>query len=177
MNLNSARTTYNHIALLDENGVAWPLKLNPCQRCSLRVAKNFWAVKAELKLGKRSREMKALSSDKIYPPFGRYSSGIEIPAGWRVVKSSGQLGIAADGTIPEDVYSQARICFDNIAQVLAQASMSAANVAHISAYVTDRDYFPHYMRARDEFIGDGDPLPASTLLIVSGFTRPEFKVA
>ena len=120
--------------------------------------------------------MKALSSEKIHPPFGRYSPGLEIPAGWRMVKTSGQLGIAADGTIPPDVYDQARICFENIAQILKQASMSAAHVAHISAYVTDRDYFPHYMRARDEFIADSDPLPGSTLLIVSGFTRAEFKV-
>ena len=121
-------------------------------------------------------EMRALIPDNIHPPFGRYSHGVEFPAGWRVVKTSGQLGIACDGVIPEDAYSQARICFENIARILAEADMSAANVVHVSAYVTDRDYFPSYMRARDEFIGAIGQLPSSTLLIVSGFTRPEFKV-
>jgi len=31
-----------------------------------------------------------------------------------------------------------------------------------------------YMRVRDRFVGD--PPPASTLMIVSGFSRPEFVV-
>lgn len=120
--------------------------------------------------------MKALEASDARPPFGRYSHGVEIPAGWRVVKTSGQLGIRADDSIPEDAYEQAVICFDTIRQILAQAGMGPGDVAHVSAYVTDRDFFPAYMRARDEFIGDTNVLPASTLLIVSGFTRAEFKV-
>ena len=120
--------------------------------------------------------MKALEASNARRPFGRYSHGVEIPAGWRVVKTSGQLGIRADDSIPEDPYAQAVICFATIRQILAQAGMGPGDVAHVSAYVTDRDFFPAYMRARDEFIGDREVLPASTLLIVSGFTRPEFKV-
>ena len=33
-----------------------------------------------------------------------------------------------------------------------------------------------YMQARDEWLADVARLPASTLVIVSGFTRPEFLV-
>ena len=120
--------------------------------------------------------MKALTSDKVHPAFGRYAQGVEIPAGWRQVATSGQLGISRDGETPADPYEQAKICFDNISAILAQAGMSAADVFHVRAYVTDRDYFPPYMKARDEFIGERDQLPASTLVIVSGFTREEFKV-
>ena len=54
--------------------------------------------------------------------------------------------------------------------------MGPADVAHISAYVTAREYMVDYMRARDAFVGDAERLPSSTLLIVTGFTRPEFKV-
>ena len=82
--------------------------------------------------------MKALTPANIYPPFGRYSHGTEIPEGWRVVKTSGQLGITRDGLIPDDAYEQACICFQNIAAILTEASMSSANVVHISAYVTNR---------------------------------------
>jgi enamine deaminase RidA (YjgF/YER057c/UK114 family) len=125
---------------------------------------------------KKDREMKALDASDARPPFGRYAHGIEIPAGWRVVQTSGQLGIRPDDSIPEDAYEQAVICFDTIRQILTAAGMGPGDVAHVSAYVTDRAFFPAYMRARDEFIGETDVLPASTLLIVSGFTRPEFKV-
>lgn len=120
--------------------------------------------------------MKALTPDGVRAPFGRYAHGVEIPAGWRLVKTSGQLGIRPDDSIPDDAYSQAVICFESIARILAESGMAACDVAHISAYVTDREHFPDYMRARDEFIGEADWLPGSTLLIVSGFTRREFKV-
>ena len=68
------------------------------------------------------------------------------------------------------------ICFENIEKILASAGMGASDVAHVSAYVTDRAYMADYMRVRDEFLASTSRLPSSTLLIVSGFTRPEFKV-
>lgn len=120
--------------------------------------------------------MKALTPETIRPPFGAYAHGTEIPAGWRLVRTSGQLGIRPDDSVPESAYDQAVICFENIRQILAQGGMGPSDVAHVSAYVTDRSYFPDYMRARDEFIGQTGSPPSSTLVIVSGFTRPEFKV-
>ena len=93
-----------------------------------------------------------------------------------MVQASGQLGIRLDGTIPEDAYDQAVICFQNIEKILGSAGMSASDVAHVSAFVTDRSHMADYMRARDEFLASTSRLPSSTLLIVSGFTRPEFKV-
>lgn len=120
--------------------------------------------------------MKALAPTDIRKPFGRYAHGVEIPPHWRIVRTSGQLGIRVNGTIPEDTFSQAVVCFENAARILQEAGMAAKDVAHVSAFVTHRNCFPDYMRARDEFIGGTVRLPTSTLLIVSGFTRPEFKV-
>lgn len=120
--------------------------------------------------------MKVLTPETIRPPFARYAHGVEIPAGWRLVQTSGQLGVRADDSIPEDAYSQAVICFESIAQILRECGMTCHDVAHVSAYVTDRAHMAGYMRARDEFMKDVVRPPASTLLIVSGFTRPEFKV-
>ncbi|MBO9446938.1 RidA family protein [Ruegeria sp. R14_0] len=120
--------------------------------------------------------MKALSPTDMPPPFARYAHGVEIPGDWRMVQTSGQLGIRLDGTIPEDAYDQAVICFQNIEKILGSAGMGAGDVAHVSAFVTDRSFMPDYMRARDEFLALTSRLPSSTLLIVSGFTRPEFKV-
>jgi len=120
--------------------------------------------------------IKSLTPPQLRPPFARYAHGVEIPAGWRVVRTSGQLGIAADDHIPEDARAQADICFDAIRAILAEAGMGPADVAHISGFVPDGAHMAGYMLARDAFM-DGVPhLPASTLLIVSGFTRPEFKV-
>ncbi|WP_120503810.1 RidA family protein [Sulfitobacter mediterraneus] len=120
--------------------------------------------------------MKELTPITIRPPFARYAHGVEIPAHWRIVQTSGQLGIRADDSIPEDAYAQAVICFEALSEILKSAGMTANDVAHISAYVTARDHMAGYMRARDTFMAHATRVPSSTLLIVSGFTRPEFKV-
>lgn len=121
-------------------------------------------------------EMRELTPSTIRPPFARYAHGVEIPAGWRIVQTSGQLGIRPDETVPEDARAQADICFTSIAEILALADMTPGDIAHLSAYVTDRAHMAGYMAARDAFLADVARVPSSTLLIVSGFTRPEFKV-
>ncbi|SDD42499.1 RidA family protein [Ruegeria marina] len=120
--------------------------------------------------------MRALNPEILRKPFAAYSHGTEIPGGSRLVRTSGQLGIRADDSIPDSAFDQAAICFENIRAILAEAGMTPADVAHVTGYVTAREHMAGYMQARDRFIGQTDRLPGSTLLIVSGFTREEFKV-
>ncbi|HWU17618.1 MAG TPA: RidA family protein [Devosia sp.] len=115
-----------------------------------------------------------LSPTQIHPPFAPYSHGIVVPAGQRLVFCSGQLGIGADKVVPLDCAEQARICFDNIAAILGEAGMTLANIIRINAYVTGREHLPGYMGVRNALFAE--PYPASTLMIVSGFARPEFVV-
>lgn len=120
--------------------------------------------------------MKELTPPSLRPPFANYAHGVEIPAGWRIVQTSGQLGVHPDDSVPEEAEAQADICFASIADILAAGGMGPGDVAHITAYVTDRAHMQGYMRSRDRFIAGIGRAPSSTLLIVSGFTRPEFKV-
>lgn len=107
-------------------------------------------------------------------PLARYSHGIEVAAGARTTFVSGQLGILPDGTVPEGVEAQATACFENVGKILAEAGMSFADLVRINAYVTAREHLAGYMKVRDRYAGT--PPPASTLMIVSGFARPEFIV-
>lgn len=116
----------------------------------------------------------ALVPGGVHPPFGRYSHGIAVPAGARLLVTSGQLGIAADGMVPEGVEDQAVLCFDAIGRILAEGGMDFGHIVRLNAFVTRREDFPAYMAVRDRYVRA--PLPASTLVIVTGFTRPEFKV-
>ena len=120
--------------------------------------------------------MKSLLPDGIAPPVARYSHGVEVPPGARWVRTAGQLGIGADGAVPEGAEAQARLIFANLAAILAAAGMAPSDVVHLTAYVTDRTHMAGYMVARDAWLADVPVLPSSTLLIVSGFTRPEFLV-
>ena len=120
--------------------------------------------------------MKSLLPASIAPPFARYAHGVEVPAGWRFVATSGQLPLAKDGSVPDGAEAQAKLCFENCAAILAEAGMGAGDAVRVTAFVTAREHMAGYMAARDAWLADVKTLPASTLLIVTGFTRPEFFV-
>jgi enamine deaminase RidA (YjgF/YER057c/UK114 family) len=117
--------------------------------------------------------MKALTPDSLPAPFGAYEHGVQ--AG-RLIATSGQLALATDGTIPHDVTAQAELCFDNIRAILDAAGTDFSHVLRFTGYVTRREDFAPYMAVRDRLVQDLAVKPASTLLIVTGFTRPEFLV-
>ena len=93
--------------------------------------------------------IKPLNPSSIRRPFARYSHGIEIPAGWRLVFCSGQLGIGPDDAIPEDAAAQTELCFANIAAILGEAGLGLSDIIRINAYVTAREHLPAYMAVRD----------------------------
>jgi enamine deaminase RidA (YjgF/YER057c/UK114 family) len=115
-----------------------------------------------------------LNPVSIRSPFANYSHAVEVTTPGRMVFASGQLGVSPDDTIPEDAEAQAVLCFENIKAILAEGGMTLADVVRFTAYVTDRAYFPVYGAVRSRYVA-GNAF-ASTLVIVSGFTRPEFKV-
>ena len=118
--------------------------------------------------------MRSLTPSSIRPPFANYCHAVEVPAGSRLLFASGQLGITADDIVPEDAGTQADLCFNAIGEVLKAAGMTWSDIVRVNAFVTDRAYLAPYMAARDRHVAS--PPPASTLMIVSGFARPEFKV-
>ncbi|WP_430450074.1 RidA family protein [Rhodophyticola sp.] len=120
--------------------------------------------------------LRALTPAAIRPPFAAYAHGTYVPAGAEWVLASGQLGIAPDETVPDDAEAQASICFASIDAILDEAGFSRADTVRINAFVTDRSHMAGYMAARDAWIAGLARPPASTLVIVSGFTREEFKV-
>jgi len=118
--------------------------------------------------------MRHITPKGIRPPFARYSYGVEIPPGHRILVCSGQLGVAPDDKVPATIEEQTHLCFKNIGAVLKDAGFTFADVVRINSFVVSREHLKGYMGVRDLYISD--PAPASTLMIVSGFSRPEFLV-
>ena len=118
----------------------------------------------------------ALTPDGVRPPFAAYAHGCHVPAGAEWVFTSGQLGITPEDRIPEGAEAQAEVCFAAIDAILGQAGFDRTDTVRINAFVTDRAHMAGYMAARDRWCAGLTRLPASTLVIVSGFTRPEFLV-
>ena len=118
----------------------------------------------------------ALAPPGLPAPLANYSHGVLAPPGARLLLTSGQLAVLPGGTVPEGAEAQARQCFAQIAAILESAGAGPADVLRLNAYVTDRAHMAGYMTARDAFLGGQSPPPASTLVIVGGFTREEFVV-
>lgn len=110
----------------------------------------------------------------IQAPLAAYSHGVVVPSDSDLIFCSGQLGISADGKVSANVAEQAEQCFENIRCILAEGGMTLADVVRINAFVTNRSDMGPYMVVRDRLFSN--PAPASTLMIVSGFTREDFKV-
>ena len=117
--------------------------------------------------------IKSLNPTGITPPFAKYAHGV-VSDGF--VATSGQLALGLDGQIPDGSQSQSELIFSNIDLIIAEAGGSKKGILRINAYVTDRVHMNGYMAARDAWLADVNHLPASTLIIVNGFTRPEFVV-
>ena len=117
----------------------------------------------------------SLVPTEMAPPFAKYAHGVlETNSG--LILTSGQLAAEKSGRIPDSAQEQAELIFSNIDQILIAAGTTKAGTLRVNAYVTDRKHMAGYMVARDAWLSDVEHLPASTLMVVRGFTCPEFLV-
>jgi enamine deaminase RidA (YjgF/YER057c/UK114 family) len=107
-------------------------------------------------------------------PYGRYRQVVSVPTTGRLTFVSGQLGVDAEGRVPDGVAEQARLAFAHIDACLAAVSMDRSHVVRLSVYLTELSYRTDYMAVRDAWVAD--PPPASTLLVVKGLALPACKV-
>jgi len=71
----------------------------------------------------------------VAAPFGPYSHAVEVPEGSRLLYVSGEVGVLADGTVPETIEMQAEACWQNIIAILADAGMGVEDLVKISTSV------------------------------------------
>ena len=110
----------------------------------------------------------------IAPPAANYVHAVltEGPARW--LHTSGVVPTRADGSVPSDIADQAGVVWSNIAVLLDEAAMTAADVVSVTTYAVAGEELGAVMAARDRFLGDH--LAASTLVTVPALARPEWKL-
>ena len=79
-----------------------------------------------------------------------------------------------DGTVPDALDEQAEAVWANVAAILAEAGMGAADVVSVTTYVVAGEPLGPVMAARDRFMAGA--LAASTLVTVPALARPEWRV-
>ena len=102
-----------------------------------------------------------------------YSHVVSLPATGRLVWTSGQIPVAADGTAAPagDWEAQARLTFENVGYALAAAGATWADVVKLTIFVVDLAGLPAIRTVRDEFV-DVERPPTSVLVQVAGLVLP-----
>src|SRR6476660_9511994 len=106
-------------------------------------------------------------------PAGQYTQAVEVTAATRTLYISGQVGVAADGSIPSDAEAQSALAWRNLQAQLRAAGMGLENLVKITTIVPDWADLTAVRAGRASVLGEHRP--ASTL-IVGGLSNPAWKV-
>lgn len=87
---------------------------------------------------------------------------------------SGTVGMAEDGSIPDDVVAQFDLALRNLDACLKAAGAGPEHVVKVTVFLTDIDDRPLINPARQRYFGEHRP--ASTLVEVSALVLPELQV-
>lgn len=114
----------------------------------------------------------------INPPgteaiYQSYKFSQAVVAGGRV-DVAGQVGLAADFSIPDDIRAQTRNAFANLKNVLEAAGSSLARVTHLTQYFTDIKDVPASDEVFSEFFPEN--YPARTVVQVVSLVLPDLKL-
>jgi enamine deaminase RidA (YjgF/YER057c/UK114 family) len=91
------------------------------------------------------------------------------------VSVSGTAPIMPDGgEPPSDAYGQTKRCLEIIVEALREAGASASDVVRTRTYLVDAADWEEVGRAHGEVFAD--VRPASTMVVVTGFLDPRWRV-
>ena len=106
-------------------------------------------------------------------PFSRYSQAVEVTGG-RLVFVSGQVGVGADGKLPDTQAGEHEQAWANVLAILKSQGLGVRDIVDVTAYVTSQEGVSVYRQVRDRMLEGA--APASTLLVISGLADPSWRV-
>ena len=110
----------------------------------------------------------------VHEPVGSYSHQIEIRGNERLLVISGQVGMRQDGSIPDDLFEQIDLAFENIFRNLRAANMDVKDIIKLTYYLVGEI---DTARRREVVLSKlQGHQPCSTLLYVSALASPAFRV-
>src|ERR1700750_2753266 len=96
-------------------------------------------------------------------PAGQYTQAVEGSGSTRTLYISGQVGIAADGTVPDDAGKQSKLAWQNLQAQLRSAGMTIENLIKITTIVPNPADIPAVRSGREAVLGSHKP--AGTLIV------------
>ncbi len=102
--------------------------------------------------------------------LGKYSDAVLVQEGRRWLYTSGTPGLAADGSLPADFETQARLAWKHVIAMLDAAGMNVGDIVKLTQSLIRQGDLEAYRAIRNEHLGEARP--ASMLTFVSGLVMP-----
>ncbi|MEE2767980.1 MAG: RidA family protein [Actinomycetota bacterium] len=115
-----------------------------------------------------------IQPDGIAPPAAGYAHAVLVDGPERLLHTSGVVPVRADGTVPADIATQAKVAWSNLGAILAEAAMEPTDIVSVTTYVVSGQDLTEVMAARDRALGGH--LAASTLVVVAELAQSSWKV-
>ena len=113
---------------------------------------------------------------KVQPRYaGIFAHGNYIENPKKILFLAGQIGVTPEGKTCEGFDAQARQAMNNVEALLADASMTRAEIARIVYYVTNPKYLKSLSDLRQER-WNSENAPAVTTLVVAALAAPDLLV-
>jgi enamine deaminase RidA (YjgF/YER057c/UK114 family) len=108
----------------------------------------------------------------VHAPVGPYSHTAVVPAGTELVFIAGQVGMRADGSVPEAFADQAQVTFENLRACLAAHGLGVEAVVKLGVFVLPGQDFKVLRAVRERHFGAH--CPTSTTVYVPQLASPAF---
>ncbi|NGN39447.1 RidA family protein [Mesorhizobium sp. CGMCC 1.15528] len=108
-------------------------------------------------------KLKPINAPDAPQPAGGYVQAIEVTGASRTLYISGQIPVAADGSVPEKFEDQARLAWQNVIAQLRAADMTLDNLVKVTIFLSDRKYTADYRRVRNEVL-EGRQIGLTTII-------------
>ena len=112
-------------------------------------------------------------------PAAADAHGVQVPAGYELIVTSGVVPTRRDGSVPTNIGEQAGVVWQNILAILGEGKMNARDIISVTTYVVYSSdsgematRLKLVMAARDAALNGH--LAASTLVTVPALAKPEW---
>jgi 2-iminobutanoate/2-iminopropanoate deaminase len=112
--------------------------------------------------------------ETVHAPVGRYVHQIEVTDERRILFLSGQVGMAADGSVPENPIAQFELALQNVLANLEAGGFEPTDLVKLTTYVVGEMDPAGRRAALDRLLGSH--VSTSTLVFVAALAGPEYKV-
>ena len=112
-------------------------------------------------------QKRSVAAPDVPAAAGGYAQAVEVEGARRFLFISGQVPIAADGTLPEGFRAQCSQAWRNVEAQLHAAGMGLDDLVKVTTFLADRGYAAENRRVRQEILGDQSP--ALTVVVAGIF--------